>query len=107
MKTKLKAVHVHGVLWHDKANGNTYHSAQIYINGEYAYAVPFQYGYGESFIESAAEVLEEKGRIVRERYGYGGYPSLRKILTDMGVKFYYTSEVTSKKRAVRIGEEER
>lgn len=104
-KKKLKAVHVHGVLWHDRANGNTYHSAQIYINGEFAYAVPFQYGYGETFVDSAAEVLAEKGHIERVRNTNGTFPPLWRILREeMGVKFYATSEVSSKKRAVLVGE---
>ena len=42
--TAIKSVQILGRRWRDKANGNTYHSARVFIDGECVGAVPFQYG---------------------------------------------------------------
>jgi len=55
---------IHAKKWRDKANGNTYHSAQVLntANNELILA-PFQYGYGDQFIQSASNVMLKKGWI--------------------------------------------
>lgn len=69
---------VTAVKWFDKVNGNTYHSAQILKTetGEVFY-VPFQYGYGSQYQQSALEKLVELGEISGDSYLYereNGYP---------------------------------
>ena len=55
---------IHAKKWHDKINGNTYHSAQI-LNTEnnVMVASPFTYGYGEQYIQSASERMIKAGWI--------------------------------------------
>jgi len=48
---------IHSKKWRDRVNGNTYHAA------------PFQYGYGEQFIQSASEVMIKNGWIKEKLKG--------------------------------------
>ena len=54
-------VEVYGREWHDKVNGNSYHSVYVSINDKLVITVPFQYGYGDSYIQSATEAMIEAG----------------------------------------------
>ena len=58
---KHKSVTILGRKWRDKVNGNTYHSARVFVDGVLVATAPFQYGYGEQFVWSAAEALERAG----------------------------------------------
>ncbi len=49
---------IHAKKWRDRINGNTYHSARVLdTEAHLQLAVPFQYGYGEQFLQSASEVM--------------------------------------------------
>ena len=43
--------------WFEKLNGNTYHSTEVYKNGVLLERVPFQYGYGKQWDQTAAQVI--------------------------------------------------
>ena len=60
---KTDLIEVHGREWFDKINGNSYHCVYISINGSLVITVPFQYGYGDSYIQSATQALNEAGYI--------------------------------------------
>lgn len=48
--------------WFDRVNGNTYHSARIIINGgEADFKKPIEYGYGDSYMTTAADIALENG----------------------------------------------
>lgn len=48
--------------WFDRVNGNTYHSTRIIINGvEADYKKPFEYGYGDAYMDTAAMLAIENG----------------------------------------------
>ena len=49
-----------GRRWSGK-NGTTYHSVNVYIDGDYIGRVPFRYGYGSAYKNTAMEFLAEKG----------------------------------------------
>jgi len=49
---------IHAKKWRDKLNGNTYHSVRILnTQNNVMIAAPFQYGYGDEFMQSAKEVM--------------------------------------------------
>lgn len=56
---KNSQVLVVGKKWFDKVNGNTYHSANVLINGEYLDGVDFEYGYGNAFEQTALKILQK------------------------------------------------
>lgn len=47
--------------WRDRINGNTYHSVAVYVDGKLVGVKPFEYGYGEQYLQTAHEVLQEAG----------------------------------------------
>jgi hypothetical protein len=52
------------VRWFDKANGNTYHSVRITRTEDKAVIVhPMTYGYGDSYKQTALEVMFKAGWI--------------------------------------------
>ena len=48
-----------GRRWFDKINGNTYHSTEVYNNGEFVGREPFTYGYGDHYIQTGREILQD------------------------------------------------
>lgn len=61
-KQRVIKFEIHGARWFDKVNGNTYHSVSINIlkTGK-VIKVPFQYGYGDHYRQSALEILAGLG----------------------------------------------
>jgi len=68
----MKTLNIQAKEWFDKANGNSYFSAEVTVdfgtNTEKNFFVPFQYGYGDHYIDMAKELLEKNDIIkVKER----------------------------------------
>lgn len=47
--------------WFDRVNGNTYHSVNVYKNGELLDRIAFNYGYGNHYEQTALEILKKHG----------------------------------------------
>jgi len=47
--------------WFDKVNGNTYHSVAVYANNSLVGECPFEYGYGDGYLQTAAKILLKAG----------------------------------------------
>jgi hypothetical protein len=72
-----------GRRWFDRKYGNTYHSVRVWVNGEQIGFHDVAYGYGDQYLQSAHEVLMEKGF----------YPKTGKSLASgMSVDYYQFSE---------------
>lgn len=59
-KSTLKkgdVVLVVGRRWFDRANGNTYHTAEVFVNDKYVGKSRMTYGYDEQYIQTAKEIL--------------------------------------------------
>ena len=55
---------IHSKKWRDKLNGNTYHSVRVLnTQNNSLIAAPYQYGYGDQFMESAKKVMNKAGWI--------------------------------------------
>lgn len=54
------SLHIEGRRWFSK-DGNTYHSVRIFRNGEQVAYVPYEYGYGEGFLQTAWAWLGANG----------------------------------------------
>lgn len=70
LKTLTKADNVSIIFgeWFDKANGNTYYDAEIYI-GDKSFTVPYQYGYNHGDKQAIDESLEAVGYRIRSNKG--------------------------------------
>jgi len=69
-KGKIETLDVNAYTWFDKINGNSYFAGEVIINygkpDQRRYVMPFQYGYGEQYMQSAFELLKEKGEIPQD-----------------------------------------
>ncbi len=66
-----------GRRWFQRTYGNTYHSAEVVIDGEVVARTGKHYGYDDSYIYTALVVAEAAGLLpVREKYDNGGYREL-------------------------------
>jgi len=48
-----------GRRWFDKHHGNTYHATEVYVDGEFIGKEDFKYGYGDQFIETGMQILQD------------------------------------------------
>ena len=58
---KPNNLHISARRWFQKTYGNTYHSVNIYIDGQMVHRVPFAYGYGEQWLQTAIDWLRLNG----------------------------------------------
>lgn len=54
----ISGLHIEGRRWFQRGPGNTYHSVRIYANGEQIAFLPFAYGYGDGFLQTALDWLK-------------------------------------------------
>lgn len=89
----MESITIIGKRWFDKVNGNTYHSSTIYVDGDLVGEVPFKYGYGECYLQTAFNFLHLKGFVGEEcKFPYWLY------CKDRGIKLITeVSDVTRKK----------
>lgn len=66
----MKTLDISAKEWFDKANGNSYFSAQATIDfglpTEKTVYIPFQYGYGLSYLAETAHILQTGGYLPTE-----------------------------------------
>lgn len=53
--------HIEGRRWFQRGPGNTYHSVRIYRDGQPIAHLPYQYGYGDQFLQTALDWMKEHG----------------------------------------------
>jgi hypothetical protein len=65
--TQVNTIDVNAKQWFDKVNGNSYFAGSVTINygqpDSEKIILPFQYGYGDSYIYAAIEALNKSGHI--------------------------------------------
>lgn len=91
----MKVLEVIAKTWRDRTYGNTYFAAKVYIDGEFVVALPFQYGYGDQYLDNVQSVLEKMG-IIRETWR-----SLRHAVEDTGAIFSAHKHENCLKREVK------
>lgn len=64
---KVKTIDIQAKEWFDRVNGNSYFAGEITVNfglkDEQRFVMPFQYGYGDSYLQNAKSILLKKGLI--------------------------------------------
>jgi hypothetical protein len=80
-----------GRRWFDKRYGNTYHTATIIVDGETVHTSDVTYGYGDAYLQTAAEWLR------RNDYPQAGWP-LSVWCRMSGIAFTYSAADVSRKR---------
>lgn len=86
-----KATHIVivGKRWFQRTYGNTYHSVSVEVDGELIEYRPFQYGYGEQYLQTACEVLQAAGYYPGNACSSGdpGWSAFRKDMRENKGKF--------------------
>jgi hypothetical protein len=101
-QTELKTIDINAKEWFDKANGNSYFSANICLNygmpdQENIY-LPYQYGYGNHYEYEAAVELDKLGYISLEKYNNGSCEALWQYCDRKGIIKRTNKQTGCKKR---------
>lgn len=89
---KPKKIEVFGRRWFQKSYGNTYHVANVFVDGVRVDAGPMQYGYGDQYLTTAREALQKAGYLPGiEKHAHGGYEHLRIYCERKGICFCYSA----------------
>jgi hypothetical protein len=99
-KVRVDSITVVGRLWFNRGQGNTYHSAEILVNGLVVHKVPFEYGYGSQYEQSAADWLEASGYMPGRRRSpnTGGRESLPRYCDRHCVAYSSSATDVSRKK---------
>lgn len=98
-ETKTKSITVIGRRWFNRGPGNTYHSAEIIVNGERVGGIDFAYGYGEMYLQNAADWLEANGYMPdREHHQNGSADPLWHYCREHGIQFVYSVTDVQRKK---------
>lgn len=99
-KRKPRVIHVSGRRWFQTTYGNTYHSYNIYIDGEHVHYMPFAYGYGEQYLYNAFQWLRENNKLWGKSKSFTSGPSETpwRYCQRYNIKLVYeVTDVTRKK----------
>lgn len=93
------SITVIGRRWFQRGPGNTYHTAEILVDGVTVHKTPKEYGYGSCYEQTAAEWLESNGYITRKHYAHGGAEPLWQVIRErMGLNWQSTAIDVSRER---------
>lgn len=56
-------IEIHGKRWFQKTYGNTYHTAEIFIDGKYIITTPIKYGNGDQYLQTGYRWLQFMGYV--------------------------------------------
>lgn len=56
-------LHIEGRRWFQRTWGNTYHSVRIWQDGKQLVYLPYAYGYGEQWLQTAIDWLKANGHV--------------------------------------------
>lgn len=68
-----------GRRWFQKTYGNTYHTVEVYVNGELVEKSPETYGYDSQYVQTAHEILNKSGHFKGD---YGDFSQAQKDHRD-------------------------
>lgn len=62
-QTKIDQIQIIGRRWFQRSYGNTYHSVKVFVNGKEVGYCAHAYGYGDQYINTAADLLVKAGML--------------------------------------------
>jgi len=93
------SVMILGRRWFQKTFGNTYHSVEVFVNGELVGYVPFSYGYDDGYVQTGLKLLWEH---YKPPYGWKESSPIW-YLKDKGIKATYRAIDVDRKRDLETG----
>ena len=108
MPKKFKVITIDARRWFNRGPGNTYHSVAVYVDGKLVGVKPFQYGYGEQYLQTALGVLQDAGVFTKtgESLSSGAnndYYEFREYMMDNRDKFVVIVNDVSARRDLHDG----
>ena len=97
-----RSVFIQGRTWFDRANGNTYNTAAVFVDGKFKFSLGMEYGYGDTWKHRAIDALEER-RIIPAHTDAGKYWISR--FTDLGLDFYSCEQDVKKNQLFKDQDE--
>ena len=94
MSNLIKAgsiISVTGKKWFDNGAGNTYFRALIQVDGEIVAKLPFQYGYGDHYLDESTAWLAENDYIENPRKSNGSRTPLWLYCEKNNIRLDYSS----------------
>jgi hypothetical protein len=89
---------IFGKRWFQKSYGNTYHTAAVYIDGEFLEKSEKQYGYDEAFVQTAEDILVKRGQVPLKTHANGGRDPLWQYCRENGIRLLvFVSDVSREK----------
>ena len=65
---RIETLKIYGKRWFQKSYGNTYHTVTVIVNGEEMKS-GITYGYGDHYLQTAADMLRNVGYDIPENNG--------------------------------------
>jgi hypothetical protein len=81
---EFEQITIIGRRWFDRRAGNTYHSVDVIVDGVNVGSNPFEYGYGDGYIQSGFKILQAAGYYPKtdRRTGGGASTDYCEFLSD-------------------------
>ena len=99
---KIKTIDINAKEWFDKVNGNSYFAGVIIINFGMKdcreYVIPYEYGYGDYYIDAAKELLQKQGEIDYQKNENGSSIALWQYCQDNKIILRYHKQENCLKR---------
>ena len=93
-RPRVKSIEIWAKRWFQKSYGNTYHAVRVYVNGEFIGSSKITYGYGDSYLQTAEEVIKKAGYIKLKKAN----ESLWSYCREKNIKLkYYATDVNKEK----------
>jgi hypothetical protein len=93
-----KSITIIGRRWFQRSYGNTYHSVDIYLDGEHIY-LPKAYGYGDYYLQRATEELDRRGLLPGlAHHDNGSVEPLWQYCRDRGIACDYRATDVSRQK---------
>ena len=98
----IESITINALEWLDKINGNSYHASHIYVEfkdgTDLDLYAPFQYGYGDHYVQAAGELLTERGVLEMSPMSV-----LWTICDDHGIILHKSITTALKREVVALG----
>ena len=101
----IKTIDINSLEWFDRLNGNSYFSCIITLNygmkSEKILKIPFQYGYGDHYIDVSFQELIKKEYINIEQHNNGSYGQLWQYCDKNNIILRYSKKENCLKRELK------
>jgi hypothetical protein len=87
----MRSIFIEARQWHDRTYGNSYYSAQVFIDGEHVYSTGMRYGYEYQYEHDISRDLANMGLLP------GDTDNVRRYCRDNGIDFYSVRYDTPKR----------